>query len=72
MNTFYGRQRGTDIVIGLDGLKGFEVKWGGRVEAKRLIMGKMRQLVFLSRDIFGGKPLVVPVSAFLACLDLDV
>ena len=70
-NVFYWRDRGEiDIVIDSDGFKGFEVKWGERVEAKRLIMGKMKQLVFLSRDVFGEKPLVVPVGAFLACLDV--
>ena len=70
-NAFYWRNKGEiDIVVSSDGLKGFEVKWGERVEAKPRIIGKMKQLIFLSKSVFVEKPLVTPASAFLACLDV--
>jgi len=70
-NVFYWRNKGEiDVVVSIDGLKGFEVKWGERARVKPRILGKMKQLVFLSRDTFAEKPLVAPVSAFLACLDV--
>ena len=71
-NVFYWRDKGEiDVVVGANGLKGFEVKWGERVKAKPRSIGKMKQLIFLSRDTFAEKPLVTPVSAFLACLGVQ-
>jgi hypothetical protein len=51
-------------------LKGFEVKWGEKAEAKRVMIGKMKQFAVLSKGAFREKPLMVPVSALLACMDV--
>lgn len=70
-NVFYWRNRKeVDVVVKSDGLKGFEVKWGERVGAKRIIVGKMKQLTTLSKSTFREKPQVIPISAFLACMDV--
>jgi len=57
-----------DVIVECDGLKGFEVKWGGKMGGKRRILGKMKQFITLSKGTFEEEPLVTPVSAFLACL----
>jgi predicted AAA+ superfamily ATPase len=68
LRSFYWRNaREIDVVVEKDGLKGFEVKWG-KVEVDKRVVGKIKQVVYLSRDVFQEKPLVVPASAFLACL----
>lgn len=68
-NVFYWRNRDEiDVIVESNGLKGFEVKWGGEAGGKRRIMGKMKQFVVLSKDTFNERPLVTPVSAFLACI----
>lgn len=72
LRVFYWRDaREIDIVVEKNGLKGFEVKWE-KVEAEKRIVGKIKQVTYLSRDTFLENPLVVPVSAFLACLPSDI
>jgi predicted AAA+ superfamily ATPase len=72
LRAFYWRDaREIDIVVEKNGLKGFEIKWG-KVEAEKRIVGKIKQVTYLSRDTFLEKPLVVPVSTFLACLPNNV
>jgi predicted AAA+ superfamily ATPase len=72
LRAFYWRDaREIDIVVEKNGLKGFDVKWG-KVETEKRIVGKIKQVTYLSKDAFLEKPLVVPVSAFLACLPNNV
>lgn len=69
-NVFYWRNGGeVDVIVESNGLKGFEVKWGGKAMGKKRIVGKMKQFVTLSRDTFEEEPLATPVSAFLACIE---
>jgi predicted AAA+ superfamily ATPase len=68
LRAFYWRDaREIDVVVEMEGLKGFEVKWG-KVEAERRMIGKIKQVTYLSKDSFSERPLVIPVAAFLACL----
>jgi len=68
-NVFYWRNREeVDVIVESNGLKGFEIKWGGKTKGKRRITGKMKQFVTLSKNTFEEEPLVTPVSAFLACI----
>lgn len=70
-NIFYWRNGAeVDVVVESNGLKGFEVKWGEKAEAKRVMIGRMKQFAVLSKGAFREKPLMVPVSALLACMDV--
>jgi len=69
-NVFYWRDgEEVDVVVRSNGLKGFEVKWAERAEGRRRMVGRMKQLTVLSRDAFQEKPIVTPLSAFLACME---
>ena len=51
------------------GLVGFEVKWREKAEAKRLVVGRMKEVFVLSKKTFDAEKGVVPVSVFLAMLE---
>lgn len=70
-NVFYWRDgEEVDVVVRSDGLKGFEVKWGEGAEPKTRLVGKMKQFVVLSKNDFRERPLITPLSVFLACLNV--
>lgn len=48
---------------------GFEVKWQEKAEAKRLIVGKMKNVFVISKNTFDKENNIVPASLFLASLE---
>jgi len=49
---------------------GFEVKWKKKVELKKRRVGKIKSVIYLTKDEFNDSPLAVPVSIFLGCLEV--
>ncbi|CAB50431.1 ATP-binding protein [Pyrococcus abyssi] len=49
---------------------GFEVKWKGKVTPSRLRVGKIKEVITLSKDDISTDPLMIPVPIFLACLEV--
>ncbi len=47
---------------------GFEVKWEGKAEEKRLIVGRMKDVFVLSKSTFDPKRNILPIPLFLAVL----
>lgn len=68
---FYWRNKDEiDVVTANGGLKGFEVKWTEKAEARTRIIGKIKQVIFITKS-FVSEPPNIPLSAFLACLDVE-
>jgi len=61
---------GSEIdVVTKDGI-GFEVKWRRNAKPLRVRVGKIKNIVTLSKDDFSTDPLMIPVYLFLACFDV--
>jgi predicted AAA+ superfamily ATPase len=58
-----------DVVLQEIGL-GLEIKWGEKAEVARRKIGKIKETITLTRKEFREEPLAVPVSVFLACLEV--
>lgn len=56
-----------DVVV-LDGPLGFEVKWREKTEYRRRMVGKIKKVMYLTKEEFNDSPVAVPVSVFLGCL----
>jgi len=66
----YWRNR-TEIDVVLPDLSlGFEVKWAEKTKLYPGSMGKIKNIVYLTKEEFSDEPLAVPVSVFLSCLKL--
>ncbi|MGC9104214.1 MAG: ATP-binding protein [Candidatus Methanodesulfokora sp.] len=71
LNIGYWRDK-TEIDIVIPGkAMGIEVKWGARAELRERRIGRINRVITLTRDEFKEKPVAVPVSLFLGCLDLS-
>jgi hypothetical protein len=70
--TFYWSNKSEiDIIVKeKDKLLGFEVKWSEKVKPKEIIIGKMKQLITLSKKEYDAANFIIPVSIFLAALDV--
>jgi Predicted ATPase (AAA+ superfamily) len=67
-NVHYTKARGEVDAVVEDGEPiGFEVKFG-RVKHERRILGRMKKIYILSKDMLGDN--VIPVSLFLAMLNI--
>jgi hypothetical protein len=66
---FYWRNSGeVDIIINDEGdLKGFEVKWRDKFKATH--PRHLKEFVTISKNKFSTKPLVIPLSVFLAIIE---
>ncbi|AEC51962.1 hypothetical protein PNA2_1045 [Pyrococcus sp. NA2] len=49
---------------------GFEVKWRENAKPSKLRVGKIKEVITLSKDDFSSEPLMIPAYLFLACLDV--
>ncbi|MCI4438808.1 ATP-binding protein [archaeon] len=58
-----------DLVL-LDKLIGFEVKWSKKAEFHKRSVGKIKDIVYLTKEEFNDFPFAIPVSIFLSCLEL--
>jgi predicted AAA+ superfamily ATPase len=66
----YWRNR-TEIDVVLPDLSlGFEVKWAGKTKLYPKSIGKIKNIVYLTKEEFSDEPLAVPTSVFLSCLKL--
>ena len=72
-NIFYWRKKSeVDVIVDFNGLRGFEVKWTDKIDSEKTKKPDphLKDFIILSKSKFEkGKPLMVPVSAFLAVLD---
>lgn len=68
--TYWKNKGEVDVIIKNKELLGFEVKWKEKPEIKRIKMGKLKEIITLTKKTFNRDPLAVPVSSFLACLDV--
>lgn len=50
------------------GLSGFEIKWTDRQKAFALKVGPIKNLTYLSKNVFKEKPPTIPLALFLAML----
>ncbi|MCC6004297.1 MAG: ATP-binding protein [Thermofilum sp.] len=66
----YWRNKTEIDVVLLDMPLGFEVKWGEKTELYKRSIGKIKNIVHLTREEFSDQPLAVPTSIFLGCLNL--
>jgi hypothetical protein len=63
-------KNGTEIDVVIPELRlGLEVKWG-RERFGRRSVGKVKDIIFLTKGEFRRNPLAVPVSLFLGCLEV--
>ncbi|WP_233437620.1 DUF4143 domain-containing protein [Candidatus Korarchaeum cryptofilum] len=58
-----------DIVIPDLGM-GIEVKWGEKAELRDRRVGRIREVITLTRKEFSERPIAVPMSLFLGCLNI--
>ena len=49
---------------------GFEVKWRKNPGASKAYVGKIREVITLSKEGFSRDPLMIPAYVFLACFDV--
>jgi predicted AAA+ superfamily ATPase len=70
--TFYWSNKSEIDIVARekDKLFGFEVKWSEKVKQKKIILGKMKQLIILSKKEYDVANLIIPASVFLALLDV--
>jgi len=58
-----------DCIVNLkDRLLGFEVKWGEKPEAKKISVGKLKEVYTLCKDKLDLEKNIVPISLFLSLL----
>ncbi|MEM3932101.1 MAG: hypothetical protein QXQ95_09755, partial [Thermofilum sp.] len=66
----YWRNR-TEIDVVLPDLSlGFEVNWAEKTKLYPKSIGKIKNIVYLTKEEFSDEPLAVPTSVFLSCLKL--
>jgi predicted AAA+ superfamily ATPase len=58
-----------DIVIP-DAKMGIEVKWGEKADLRERKVGRIKRVITLTRNEFSERPIAVPVSLFLGCLNI--
>lgn len=66
---FYWQNK-EEVDVVTSNYKGFEVKWSEKIKPKAVIAGKMKQYVTLSKVDFNKDPPVIPLSIFLASLEI--
>jgi hypothetical protein len=49
---------------------GIEVKWGEKADLRERKVGRIKRVITLTRNEFSERPIAVPVSLFLGCLDI--
>jgi len=67
---YWKNNKEVDIVVLDDELTGIEVKYKKRPELARVKIGRIKKVVTLTRDVFSKDPPAIPVSVFLASLDV--
>lgn len=64
-------KNGTEIdVVVKENMLGFEVKWKRRANPSKVKVGKIKNVVTLSKNQYSANPLMVPAPIFLACLNV--
>ncbi len=59
-----------DVVVrNKERILGFEVKWQKKPDAKKIVIGKMKDVYVLSKDTFDKERKIIPISLFLAMLE---
>lgn len=67
---YWKNSREVDIVVSDDELTGVEVKYKKKPELMKIKIGKMKKVITLTKDVFNRDPPAVPVSTFLASLNV--
>ncbi|WP_240910946.1 hypothetical protein [Thermococcus sp. MV5] len=63
-------RNGSEIDVVTKNEISFEVKWRKNAKPSRIRVGKIKNVVTLSKDNISMEPLMIPVYLFLACLDV--
>lgn len=68
---YWKNKQEIDVVMPLKNkLLGIEVKWQEKPEFFKLSVGKMKKVITLTKNVLAEEPTAIPVSLFLACLDV--
>ncbi len=71
-DVFYWKNRREINVVVREktGLLGIEVKYREKPAASKIVVGRIKDTVFLSKNSYSSSPLIIPASLFLACLEI--
>jgi len=68
---YWKNDREIDVVVRSgNNLIGFESKYSSKPEVREIKVGKLKKVVTLTKDYFDEEKLAMPISIFLACLEV--